>query len=199
MRAFSLSPASLLRVFHLRLSSSVCVRRGLRVSVFAVPVLLLVVLPSCAGSQKEKAQGQGPQGRKYHYPSGGRKAPPLKNGRRKGRSSPLLLGGAAFLLLLWAGVLFPLSPIGWCCVSSSLLLGGAAFFCLLLGRAGSQNNKQKINLTFEMVPTTQKNGEGRGEGEREGWRGPSRLRGGEGVLKTKCDNFTYNYNSKLNS
>ena len=34
--------------------------------------------------------------------------------------------GAAFLLLLWVGLLFPMSSVGWCCLVSSFLLGGVA-------------------------------------------------------------------------
>ena len=52
----------------------------------------------------------------------------------------LLLRGAAFLLLLWVGLLFLSSSLGWCCLASfvgwccvwpSLLLRGAAFLLLL--------------------------------------------------------------------
>ena len=45
----------------------------------------------------------------------------------------LLFGGAAFLLSLWEGLLFPMSSVGWCCLVSSFLLGGVAVLFLLFG------------------------------------------------------------------
>ena len=46
-----------------------------------------------------------------------------------------LLFGAAFLLLLWVGLLYLPSSVGWCCLVSSFLLGGVvvlSFSCLVV-------------------------------------------------------------------
>ena len=46
----------------------------------------------------------------------------------------LLFGGAAFLLLLWVGLLHPPSSVGWCCLVSSFLgVVFLSFYVVLLG------------------------------------------------------------------
>ena len=54
-------------------------------------------------------------------------APPVKRRReRERKSSPLFLGGTAFLPLLWVELLFASLLVGWCRYSSFPISWGAA-------------------------------------------------------------------------